>query len=447
MTTSDDLLVAADASVDPGRWGAVFDELMTRIGARFGRVEPRRRARAFVLGLLAELPRKNCWTIAKQCGDATPDGMQHLLARARWDADGVRDDLRSYVTGHLGDRDAMLVVDETGDLKKGTASVGVQRQYTGTAGRAENCQVGVFLTYASAAGHALIDRELYLPKSWTAGPARCAAAGIPDGTVFATKPKLARVMIARVLDARTPASWVAGDEVYGTDPGLRADLERRQVGYVLAVATTHQVATGAGGCQAGTIAGRLPCCAWQQHSAGQGAKGHRYYDWAWVSIGPHRPGHRWLLIRRNRRTRELAFYRCYSPRHVPLATLVKVAGRRWTTEENFQASKQLTGLDEHQVRRRTSWYRWITLAMHRWCCRTLVAKFSDSAPLHVPRCVTFGPGDSWLPLVPFVRCEDKGVGSNSAWRQESACSTRPSALSGRAGKIVRPSFDRRLRRN
>ena len=251
----------------------------------------------------------------------------------------------------------MLVVDQTGDLKKGTASAGVQRQYTGTAGRAENCQVAVFLTYASAAGHALIDRELYLPKSWTADPARCAAAGIPDGTVFATKPKLARVMIARALDAGTPASWVAGDEVYGTDPGLRADLERRQVGYVLAVATIHQVATGAGACQAGTIAGRLPRCAWQQYSAGQGAKGHRYYDWAWVSIDARRPGHRWLLIRRNQRTRELAFYRCYSPRHVPLATLVKVAGRRWTTEENFQASKQLTGLDEHQVRRWTSWYR------------------------------------------------------------------------------------------
>src|SRR5580693_9827804 len=186
---------------------------MLRVGSRFRRVEPRRRARAFVLGLLAELPRKNCWTIAEQCGDATPDGMQHLLARARWDADGVRDDLRGYVTQYLGDPDAVLVVDETGDLKKGSRTVGVQRQYTGTAGRIENAQVAVYLTYAGRGGHALMDRELYLPRSWTCDPARCAAAGIPAGTAFATKPALARRMIARALDAGTPASWAAADEV------------------------------------------------------------------------------------------------------------------------------------------------------------------------------------------------------------------------------------------
>jgi SRSO17 transposase len=191
---------------------------MGRVAGRFARVEPRRRARAFVLGLLPGLRRKNCWTLAEQAGDATPDGMQHLLAGAVQDADAVRDDLRSYVVEHLCDPGAVLVVDETGDLKKGTASAGVQRQYTGTAGRVENCQVAVFLSYASPAGHALIDRELYLPKSWTADPARCAAAGIPAGTVFATKPKLARRMIARALDAGIPAAWAAGDEVYGADP-------------------------------------------------------------------------------------------------------------------------------------------------------------------------------------------------------------------------------------
>jgi SRSO17 transposase len=337
---------------------------MALVAGRFGRVEPRRRARAFVLGLLPGLRRKNCWTLAEQAGDATPDGMQHLLAAARWDADGVRDDLRGYVVEHLGgDPGAVLVVDETGDLKKGTASAGVQRQYTGTAGRVENCQVAVFLSYASPAGHALIDRELYLPASWTADPARCAAAGIPGGTSFATKPALARRMIARALDAGTPAAWVTADEVYGADPGLRADLERRQVGYVLAVATSHRVITGAGPCQAGPLARRLPRQAWQRYSAGAGAKGHRYYDWALVAIDPGRPGYRWLLIRRSRRTRELAFYRCYSPRHVPLPALAKIAGIRWTTEENFQAAKGLTGLDEHQVRRWASWYRWTTLAM------------------------------------------------------------------------------------
>jgi SRSO17 transposase len=342
----------------------MFDELMGQIGSRFGRVEPRRRARAFVLGLLAELPRKNCWTIAEQCGDATPDGMQHLLARARWDADGVRDDLRGYVTRHLGDPDAVLVVDETGDVKKGTATAGVQRQYTGTAGRIENAQVAVYLSYAAPAGHALIDRELYLPRSWTDDPARCRAAGIPDDAGFATKPQLARRMIARAIAAKVLFGWAAADEVYGDNGPLRTWLEKNQVRYVLAVSRDHRIPVGAGrAARADELAARLPRRAWQRLSAGAGAKGHRYYDWAWITIADASPGCRWLLIRRNRRTRELAFYRCYSPQPVPLATLVKVAGLRWTVEENFQASKGLTGLDEHQVRRWTSWYRWATLAM------------------------------------------------------------------------------------
>jgi SRSO17 transposase len=372
--------VAAALSVGPARWQEQFDELMERIAGRFARVEPRRRARAFVLGLLSGLRRKNCWTIAEQAGDAAPDGMQHLLAAARWDADGLRDDLRSYVTGHLSSPDAVLVVDETGDVKKGRASAGVQRQYSGTAGRVENCQVAVFLSYAAPAGHALIDRELYLPRSWTADPARCVAAGIPAKTVFATKPRLARRMIARALDAGTPAAWVTGDEVYGADPGLRADLEHRHIGYVLGVAVSHRVATAAGTCQARQLAARLPRRAWQRYSAGEGAKGHRYYDWAWLAIGPGRPGHRWLLIRRNRHTRELAFYRCYSPRHVPLPALVKIAGIRWTTEENFQAGKGLTGLDEHQVRRWDSWYRWTTLAMLALAFLTIAAATEHTTP-------------------------------------------------------------------
>jgi SRSO17 transposase len=174
--TTEDQTVAAGHSVDPARWQADLEELLGRVAARFGRVEPRRRARAFVLGLLADLPRKNCWTLAAHAGDASPDGMQHLLARAAWDHDGVRDDVRAYVVEHLGDPGAVLVVDETGDLKKGTATVGVQRQYTGTAGRVENAQVAVLLVYASQAGHAVIDRELYLPRSWTRDPS---AAGPP----------------------------------------------------------------------------------------------------------------------------------------------------------------------------------------------------------------------------------------------------------------------------
>jgi SRSO17 transposase len=351
----------------------MFDELMGRVAGRFARVEPRRRARAFVLGLLADLPRKNCWTIAEHAGDPSPGGMQHLLGRARWDAEGIRDDLRDYVIEYLGDGDAVLVVDETGDLKKGTATAGVQRQYTGTAGRTENAQVAVYLTYAARAGHAMIDRELYLPKSWTAEPARCAAAGIPEDTAFATKPALARRMLARTLDAGVPASWVAGDEVYGADPRLRGDLEERGTGYVLAVACRHTVTTGAGTVRADVLARRLPRSAWQRLSAGQGAKGCRYYDWAWISTDPGQPGHRWLLIRRNRTTKELAYYRCYAPRPVSLAALVKVAGLRWTVEENFQAGKGLAGLDEHQVRTWTSWHRWVTLAMLACAFLTITA--------------------------------------------------------------------------
>ena len=372
--------MAAALSVDPARWQDQFDDLMGRIAGRFARVEPRRRARAFVLGLLSGLRRKNCWTIAELAGDLSPDGMQHLLAGARWDAGAVRDDLRGYVLEYLGSADAVLVVDETGDVKKGCASAGVQRQYSGTAGRVENCQVAVFLSYSSPAGHALIDRELYLPRSWTADPARCAAAGIPAGTAFATKPGLARRMLGRALDAGTPATWVTGDEVYGADPGLRADLERRQIGYVLAVTSACQVATAAGPCQARAIAARLPRRAWQRYSAGAGAKGHRYYDWAWLATDPGRPGCRWLLIRRNRRTGELAFYRCYSPRPVPLAILVKVAGTRWTTEENFQAGKGLAGLDEHQVRRWDSWYRWTTLAMLALAFLSIAAATEHASP-------------------------------------------------------------------
>jgi SRSO17 transposase len=227
VSTLDDLLVASGHSVDPDRWRILFDELMNRVAGRFRRVEPRRRMRAFVLGLIAGLPRKNCWTIAEHAGEATPDGMQHLLERARWDADAVRDDVRGYVAGQLADPQAVLVVDETGDVKKGTATAGVQRQYTGTAGRIENAQVAVYLTYAGRGGHALIDRRLYLPRSWAGDDARREAAGIPADVEFATKPALATGMIGAALDAGVAAGWVAGDEVCGADPGLRAELERR----------------------------------------------------------------------------------------------------------------------------------------------------------------------------------------------------------------------------
>jgi len=369
VRTTEDQTVAAGHSVSPGRWQAGLEELLGRVAGRFGRVEPRRRARAFVLGLLADLPRKNCWTLAEHAGDASPDGMQHLLARAVWDHDAVRDDVRAYLVEHLGDPEAVLVVDETGDLKKGITTVGVQRQYTGTAGRIENAQVAVWLVYAAGAGHGLIDRELYLPQGWIDDLARCRAAGIPDQVGFATKPALAQAMIARVLDAGVPAAWVTGDEVYGADPGLRAELEARGVGYVLAVACDHRVRIGGQARRVDELAARVPAPAWQCISAGRGAKGQRWYDWAFCrldgdDLGPDgQAAQRWLLVRCNRRTGELAFYRCWMPHPVPLTSLVRVAGRRWTIEERFQTGKGLVGLDQHQVRRWCSWYRWATLAM------------------------------------------------------------------------------------
>src|SRR3954452_21246665 len=213
----------------------------------------------------------SCWTLAEHAGDATPDGMQHLLARARWNTDGVREDLCDYIVEHLAEPGAVLVIDETGDVKKGSRTVGVQRQYTGTAGRIENAQVAVYLTYSGARGHALIDRELYLPRSWTDDPARCAAAGVPADAGVATKPALATAMLARTLGAGVPARWVAGDEVYGADPDLRTQLETRRVGYVLAIAGNRRLPTAAGPLRADVLAAALPRRAWQRLSAGSGA--------------------------------------------------------------------------------------------------------------------------------------------------------------------------------
>jgi SRSO17 transposase len=334
-----------------------------------------------LFGLLADLPRKNCWTIAEHAGDADPHGMQHLLGRAVWDTDGVRDDLRDYVTTHLGDPDAVLVADETGDLKKGECTVGVQRQYTGTAGRIENAQVAVYLTYAGARGHAMIDRELYLPKSWAEDPGRLAKAGVPEDIEFFTKPALATGMLTRALDAGVPARWVAGDEVYGADPNLRTELEWRRVGYVLAIGCDRRVPTAAGPVRADELTAALPRRAWQRLSAGAGAKGQRYYDWALITLDPPTgiPPDEidtqcwWLLVRRHRHTGELAFYRCYSPELVPLRELVRVAGRRWTVEESFQAGKGLAGLDEHQVQRWISWRRWTLLSMIAYALLAVIA--------------------------------------------------------------------------
>ncbi len=291
--------MAAGQSVDPARWRVMFDQAMARIAGRFRRVEPRATARAFVLGLLSGVERKNCWQLAEEAGHARPGAMQRLLRSSRWDADEVRDEVRSYVLDHFGD-DGVLVVDETGFLKKGLHSAGVQRQYTGTAGRIENAQVGVFLAYASSRGRALIDRRLYLPEhTWCRDPELRSGSGVPEQVEFATKPRLALQMIEAALDAGCASSWVTGDEVYGQDPQLRSALEARGIGYVLAVACTTRVRINQDRtvARADGVAATLPRDAWHRQSAGAGAKGPRYYDWAWVQTGADR--NRCLLIRRN----------------------------------------------------------------------------------------------------------------------------------------------------
>lgn len=312
---------------------------MSRIAGRFKRVEPRRRARRLVLGLLSDLPCKNCWTIAEWVGDATPDGMQHLLGRAKWDADAIRDDVRGYVVDHLHDDQAVLVVDETGDVKKGISTVGVQRQYTGTAGRIENAQVAVYLVYAGQRGHAAVDRELYVPRSWTSDADRCRTAGLAEETSFATKPELAARMVARFLAGGRRAAWVAGDEVYGGNPKLRTMLEEHGTGYVLAVACSHEAVVKAGKFRADILAKKVPKRSWQKLSTGAGAKGRRFYDWAVIDLADPRPGNRQLLIRRNRHTGEVAYYRCYSPVSVPLTRLVRVAGSRWRVERSSNPAR------------------------------------------------------------------------------------------------------------
>jgi SRSO17 transposase len=358
---------------DVAAWATGLDELFARVAGRFGRAEPRRRARAYVRGLLAPIADKNGWTLAEVAGDATPDGMQRLLNAAAWDSDGVRDDLRSYVVEHLGEPDGVLIVDETGFLKKGTKSAGVQRQYSGTAGRVENCQLGVFLAYATTKGRALVDRELYLPKSWIGDEQRREEAAVPSAVEFATKTTLAKAMLARALAAGVPAGWVTADEAYGQDHKFRSWLEQQRIGYVVAVPRSQPLpAGGFSTARADRIVADAPPEAWKRHSAGDGAKGPRLYDWAVASIptlGEHTPDGwtRRLLVRRQITPAgvepELAYYLCCAPATTPDEELIRVAGSRWAIEECFQTAKTEVGLDHYQVRRYDAWYRHITLAL------------------------------------------------------------------------------------
>ena len=401
-------------SDDATGWARGLDELGQRLAPCFSRVEPRRRVLAYLKGLLAPIARKDGWQLAEAAGDATPDGVQDLLARARWEADVVRDNLRAYVVEHLSDPQAVLMLDETGFVKKGTHSVGVQRQYSGTAGRIENRQIGVFLGYASPKGHALIDRGLYLPESWTKDRARCAAAGVPEGVAFVTKPKLGRQMLARAFAAGVPCAWVVGDSVYGADYALRRFVQTHGRGDVRAV-------TGAQRLGFKTVEDWLedvPAASWVRLSAGDGAKGPRLSDWAYL---PYRSDtaqgwRKGLLIRRKiAKPNELTFYLTLAPAPTPLADLARVAGTRWTIEACFEAAKGEVGLDEYEVRSWTGWHRHITRAMLAHAYLTVVRQAAAGGKTG-RRSAAGAAAPYGARSAPAALAADLGAPTRSRWR-------------------------------
>ena len=346
-------------------WGGALAALRERLAPRFSRAEPRRRVRAYLAGLVGTAARKNGWQLAEAAGEATPYGMQRLLSAARWDAEAVRDDLRAFVTERLGDSEGVLIVDETGFLKQGDKSAGVARQYSGTAGRIENCQIGVFLAYAAPRGCAFLDRALYLPEEWVGDSDRRRVAGIPTAVTAATKGGLARAMLTRAFAADVPAAWVVGDTVYGGDE-LRRWLEREGRAYALAVASDHGIWTRGERAEARALADALPADAWARASAGEGAQGPRWYDWACLAL-PYDAADgwaHWLLVRRSvSDPGERAYYRVHAPIGTAPGAMACAVGRRWHIETAFADAKGLAGLDQYEVRRWDGWYRHITLSL------------------------------------------------------------------------------------
>lgn len=356
--------------VEAGAVCGHLDELMGSMAECFRRWEPRIQARKYVRALMSDLPRKNCWTIAEHAGDATPGRMQHLLERAKWDTMAAMAAVGGLVCEHLDDGDAVAILDESGQEKKGTATVGVKRQYVGCAGRVSNAINVVYCSFATRAGHALVGARPYLPREWVTDPERRAQAGVPEEIVFATKPELGRQILADLhAEGRLP-DWVTGDEVYGRDPGLRAWLESDQVstGYVLGISKSTRIALSpVTTTRADSLLKTLIASDWVIDSCGAGSKGERRYAWAWVGTADPR---RHLLIRRSlvandKGVRELAFYLCFAPedRPVTLRALIKVAGRRWPIEEDFQVGKDAFGLDHTQVRTYHALLRHLVLAM------------------------------------------------------------------------------------
>lgn len=351
---------------DVSRWADEVSVAARIIGPRFSRRDLRAHSERYLLGLISRVERKNGWQLAEELGEQTPTNLQHFVARAQWSAEEVRDDLQRYVLQHLGSKDGILIVDETGFLKKGAKSVGVKRQYSGTAGRVENCQVGVFLAYRSAAGHALIDRSLYLPKEWAVDRSRRIEAKVPDSVTFSTKPGLARQMLRRTLDAGVPAKWVTADEVYGSDSQFRRFCENRGLGYVVAIASQTHLFLNGRRTRVDQHAEHIPGRAWRQLSCGPGLKGDRLYDWAfvcWPNPEDDRFSRGFLVRRSLSDPTDLAYYFTNAPKRTALKTLVRIAGSRWAIEECFEQAKQEAGLDEYEVRSWIGWHRHITLSM------------------------------------------------------------------------------------
>jgi SRSO17 transposase len=361
--------------VEVWKWGQELERLHARIAPRFTRPEPRCRALAYLQGIVGSVERKNGWQLAEHAGEARPDGMQRLLSSACWDEGLVRDDLRAYILEQLGDPQAILVIDETSFPKRGKKSAGVKKQYCGRTGQVENCQVGVFLSYVSAHGHALIDRELYLPKDWIDDAGRCREAGIPEEVGFQTKCELAQQMIERIFQAQVPLAWVVADSVYGGNLDLRTWLEAHQYSYVLAVACDEPVGIQtASGRKQTTVAEAeallLPADAWQRLSMSEGTKGPRWFDWALLPIlhGWEDDGRHFLLVRRCLDDpSEKAYYFVFAPMGTTLAEMVKAIGARWSIEEDFETGKDM-GLADYEVRGFTSWYRHVTLVMIVQAC-------------------------------------------------------------------------------
>jgi len=349
---------------DLDSWNADLSAMLTRMGKVFYRTESRRHAEQYLRGLLGPIQRKNGWTIAEYVGEAEPKALQRFLNLSPWNVDRLLELNREYVLEHFASPSAILVADPTGFAKKGTKSAGVQRQYSGTLGRIDNCQIATFLAYVTPdRDRVMLDRRLYLPKeSWLADPARCAEAGVPADTTFKTRPQQVIEMIDAAVEAKVPFAWFTADEEFGQNPGLRAHLEKAGVSYVMAVPknTLHTDTTGRE-IELHDLAGKLNHTAWQRRACGIGGKGFRVYDWALIPTTD--PDHQ-HMVRKSIDHGELAFYRCYNPRHAGFGELVNVAGARWPIEECFGAAKNEVGLDQYQVRKYDAWHRHITLAMY-----------------------------------------------------------------------------------